>query len=92
MQIVNTWVKTNVPDNFETRHPLSKLKTAISRIAAERKKHLINHTLEHKHFPASMNKAKVILLPKDPQFNGDISRTRPISLLEPFRKLVGAVH
>ncbi|KAL2912326.1 hypothetical protein HK105_208173 [Polyrhizophydium stewartii] len=35
--------------------------------------------------------SKVILLPKDPQFNGDISRTRPISLLEPFRKLVEAV-
>jgi hypothetical protein len=41
--------------------------------------------------PTAEKLGKVILLPKDDNWSGDISRLRPITLLESLRKIIEAI-
>ena len=52
---------------------------------------LINNTLETGHIANTDKTGRIILLPKDDEWLGSMSRLRPITLLEPYRKILEAI-
>jgi len=48
---------------------------------------LINNTLETGHIATTDKTGRIILLPKDEEWLGSMSRLRPITLLEPYRRV-----
>jgi hypothetical protein len=52
---------------------------------------LINCSLKTSNFPTEASHGETILLPKDFAFRGDMSRTRPITLLDSYRKILEAI-
>ncbi|KAI3655892.1 hypothetical protein MP638_005069, partial [Amoeboaphelidium occidentale] len=52
---------------------------------------VINLSIQECHLPESLRKGKIILLPKINNWQGELDKLRPITLLETFQKLISGI-